>query len=165
MPTHYDGSPQEKLALNTFIKLTRSVEALTNRLSQRGTLGDLTPSQFGVLEVLYHLGSMCQYELAVKILKSSGNMTMVIDNLEKHGLVQRQRNTEDRRMVTVNLTPLGRARIEAVLPVHVAAIQAELSVLTPAEQSELGELCRKLGKPELGISASPALPQTEELPA
>jgi MarR family transcriptional regulator, 2-MHQ and catechol-resistance regulon repressor len=148
MPTHYDGSPEERLALNTFIKLTRSVEALGNRLTQRGTLGDLTVSQFGVLEALYHLGSMCQNELAGKILKSSGNMTLVIDNLEKHGLVRRQRNTDDRRHVTVNLTQAGRELIAAIIPGQVAAIREEMSILTPQEQQILGDLCRKLGKAE-----------------
>ena len=120
-----------------------------SRLNQRGTLGDLTISQFGVLEALYHLGSMCQNELAGKILKSSGNMTMVIDNLEKRNLVVRQRNPDDRRMVTVSLTKVGVELIEQILPGHVAAITEEMNFLSPEEQVELGELCRKLGKAEL----------------
>ena len=146
MPTHYSGPPQETLALNTFIKLTRSVESLTSRLSQRGTLGDLTESQFGVLETLYHLGSMCQNQIAAKILKSSGNLTMVIDNLEKHGLVRRTRDLEDRRKVQVSLTDEGRQLIEEVFPWQVAAITEEMSTLTPQEQETLGSLCRKLGQ-------------------
>ena len=146
MPTHYKGSPQETLALNTFIKLTRSVESLTSRLSQRGTLGELTESQFGVLETLYHLGSMCQNQIAAKILKSSGNLTMVIDNLEKHGLVRRVRDLEDRRKVQVSLTDQGRQLIGQVFPVQVTAITEEMSALTPQEQETLGSLCRKLGQ-------------------
>jgi MarR family transcriptional regulator, 2-MHQ and catechol-resistance regulon repressor len=165
MPTHYSGSPEERLALNTFIKLTRSVEALMTRLTQHGTLGELTVSQFGVLEALYHLGSMCQNELASKILKSSGNMTLVIDNLEKHGLVQRERNTDDRRMVTVNLTQAGRELIEAILPEHVFAIQQEMSVLSPQEQQELGDLCRKLGKADPGLAARSSLARAETNPS
>lgn len=146
MPTHYKGSPQETLALNTFIKLTRSVESLTSRLSQRGTLGELTESQFGVLETLYHLGSMCQNQIAAKILKSSGNLTMVIDNLEKHGLVRRVRDLEDRRKVQVSLTDEGRQLIAEVFPEQAAAITEEMSALTPQEQETLGSLCRKLGQ-------------------
>lgn len=148
MPTHYSGTAQEKLALNTFIKLTRAAEALQTRLHQRGTLGDLTVSQFGVLEALYHLGSMCQNELGAKILKSSGNMTMVIDNLEKLGLVTRQRSAEDRRMVTVSLTDSGRNKVEQILPRHVEAITEEMKTLSIEEQELLGNLCRKLGKGE-----------------
>jgi len=148
MPTHYQGTFEEILALNTFIKLTRSVEAFMSRLGQHGTLGNLTISQFGVLEALYHLGPMCQNDLAGKILKSSGNMTMVIDNLEKRSLVTRQRNPDDRRMVTVSLTKNGVDLIERILPEHVAAITDEMKILSPEEQIQLGELCRKLGKAE-----------------
>ena len=145
MPTHYSGTPQEILALNTFIKLTRSVNSLMSRLSQRGALGELTLSQFGVMEALYHLGPMCQNELATKILKSSGNMTLVIDNLEKNHLVTRLRNLDDRRMITIHLTEDGEQLIQQVLPAQVAAITAEMSALTPEEQQNLGDLCRKLG--------------------
>jgi MarR family transcriptional regulator, 2-MHQ and catechol-resistance regulon repressor len=145
MPTHFSGTPQEILALNTFIKLTRSVESLTSRLSQRGTLGDLTESQFGVLETLYHLGSMCQNQIAAKILKSSGNLTMVIDNLEKHDLVRRVRDLDDRRKIQVQLTDEGRQLIGHIFPTQVASITEEMSALTPQEQETLGSLCRKLG--------------------
>lgn len=70
MPTHYQGQPEEIRALNAFIKLTRSAESILARLSQAGTLDNLTASQFGVLETLYHLGPMCQMELGTKLLRS-----------------------------------------------------------------------------------------------
>ncbi|MBI1881639.1 MAG: MarR family transcriptional regulator [Chloroflexi bacterium] len=148
MPTHYRGSDQEVLALNTFIKLSRASDALLARLNQHDTMANLTHSQFGVLESLYHLGPMCPGELSTKLLKSGGNMTLVIDNLEKQGLVQRERDSEDRRMIIVSLTPAGHELISEIFPNHVAAIVEELSYLTPEEQKTLGDLCRKLGKPE-----------------
>lgn len=146
MPTKFEGEAGQVLALNTFIKLTRSVDSFLARLYEHDTLDDLTVSQFGVLEALYHLGPMCQNELGHKILKSSGNMTLVIDNLEKKNLVKRTRSTEDRRMVVVSLTRAGEELIDRILPVHVAAITQEMNVLDPDEQEKLGELCRKLGK-------------------
>lgn len=145
MPTHYQGRQDEILALDTYIKLTRAVNSFENRVLARGTLGKLTISQFAVLEALYHLGPMCQGQLSQKLLKSTGNMTMVVDNLEKAGLVRRVRSVEDRRMISIELTGAGKEKIESVLPIHVAAITAEMSVLAPAEQSLLGELTRKLG--------------------
>ena len=108
MPTHYRGTPEEVLALNTFIKLTRAADSLMARLAQRGTLCELTPSQFGVLESLYHLGPMSQGEISVKILRSTGNMTLVLDNLEKRGWVRRERDANDRRKVNISLTEEGR---------------------------------------------------------
>ena len=75
-------------------------------------------------------------------------MTMVIDNLEKRDLVRRDRNPEDRREIIVSLTDLGAETITRIFPKHARAIQIEMSVLTAAEQRELGRLCRKLGLTE-----------------
>jgi len=146
MPTHYPGTQQEVLALDTFIKLTRAVESVLGRLAHRGTQGDLSPSQFGTLETLHHLGPMCQSELGTKLLKSGGNITLVIDNLEKRELVHRDRDPEDRRMTVVSLTEAGKQLISKIFPGHVTSIVEEMGVLTAEEQQVLGTLCRKLGK-------------------
>jgi MarR family 2-MHQ and catechol resistance regulon transcriptional repressor len=146
MPTHYQGDPQAQLALDTFIKFTRAANAFEERLFQENVIEDLTPSQFGVLETLYHLGPLCQSELSAKLLKSTGNMTTVVDNLEKRGLVKRVREAEDRRMVRIHLLPAGEELIARVFPKMLAAIQRELSVLNAEEQHQLGRLCKILGK-------------------
>jgi MarR family 2-MHQ and catechol resistance regulon transcriptional repressor len=145
MPTHYQGTPEEIRSLNAFIRLTRAVDSLTARLSRRSTIEGLTSTQFGVLESLYHLGSMCPGEISKKVLKSSGNITLVIDNLEKRGLVRRVREQEDRRMIMVSITQRGHDLISSILPGHVSAIVEEMNVLTPDEQEQLGGLCKKLG--------------------
>ncbi len=148
MPTKYKGTPEEVLALDTIIKFTRALNAFETRLFEHGAIEDLTVSQFSVLEALYHLGPMCPGELSQKLLKSTGNMTMVIDNLEKRGLVARERSSEDRRMILIRLTPAGEEKIRRVFPAHVRALVEEMSILTPEEQRELGRLCKKLGKRE-----------------
>lgn len=73
----------ETRALNTYIKL--------GRIGQNLRAEDGLPlSPFGVLEARWHLGPLCQRDLGLKILKSSGNMTMVVDNPEKRALVDRR---------------------------------------------------------------------------
>ncbi len=146
MPTHYAGTRTEKRTLDTFIKLTRCTNSVLGRLAERNTVGDLTYSQFAVLEALYHLGSLTQGDISTKVLKSGSNVTTVIDNLERDGLVRRERHDQDRRVIYVHLTEAGQRKIEAVLPGHVAALVEEFSVLTVKEQETLGELCKKLGK-------------------
>jgi MarR family transcriptional regulator, 2-MHQ and catechol-resistance regulon repressor len=145
MPTHLTGSRAEKRTLDTFIKLTRCTNSVLSRLAERNTIGDLTYSQFAVLEALYHLGPMTQGEVSQKVLKSGSNMTTVIDNLERDGLVRRERDANDRRVIHVHLTEAGSSKLEAVLPGHVAALVEEFSVLSASEQETLGELCKKLG--------------------
>ena len=146
MPTHYSGSRAEMRTLDTFIKLTRCTNSLLSRLAERNTIGELTWSQFAVLEALYHLGHMTQGEISTKVLKSGSNMTTVIDNLERDGFVRRERDANDRRVIHVHLTEAGSGKVEAVLPGHVAALVDEFKILTASEQETLGELCKKLGK-------------------
>jgi MarR family transcriptional regulator, 2-MHQ and catechol-resistance regulon repressor len=146
MPTHFTGSRTERRTLATFIKLTRCTDSLMARIAERNTIGDLTFSQFAVLEALYHLGPMTAGEVSQKILKSGSNLTTVIDNLERDGLVRRERDTNDRRVINVHLTEAGGNKIEAVLPGHVAGLVDEFSVLSAKEQETLGELCKKLGR-------------------
>ena len=96
MATRYRGTDDEVAALNAFIALQRAANALNAKLAPRIRDYGLTESQFGVLEALYHLGPMHQNELGAKLLKSGGNMTLVIENLEKRGFVRRVRSETDR---------------------------------------------------------------------
>jgi len=148
MGSHYDGTRDEQRALSAFINLLRAANSLHTRQSRRLSETHLTSSQFGVLEALYHLGPLTQKELSQKLLKTGGNMTMVVDNLEKHEQVQRRRGTEDRRTVTVRLTRRGRRLIERIMPLQAAGIHEDLNRLTAREQGQLRALCRKLGKQE-----------------
>ncbi len=145
MPTHFKGSPEQVLALDTYIKFTRAMNSLESRLNRSQALKTLTGTQFGVMEALLHLGPMSQSEIGGKLLKSGGNITLVIDNLEKCGLVLRQTGAKDRRVTTVSLTAKGREMIDAIFPAQLAAIVRELGVLTADEQKMLGRLCKKLG--------------------
>jgi MarR family 2-MHQ and catechol resistance regulon transcriptional repressor len=89
--THYKGTKDEVRALGTFVKLVRAAESVTARIHRHLIDTGLSVSQFGVLEALFHVGPLSQAEIAKKILRSTGNITMVIDNLEKRDLVKRER--------------------------------------------------------------------------
>ena len=145
MGTKWQGTERERRALDAFIKLTRSVLSLETYLNRRLASDNLTPTQFGILETLYHLGPLCQREIAEKLLVSGGNVTYVVDNLEKQGFVVRERDTTDRRLVNVSLTDAGHEHIRAMLPEHMAAIADALGALSQDEQAQLAALCKKLG--------------------
>src|SRR5918912_589968 len=142
MGTRHKGTDEEVRALDAYIKLMRAAESVSARLAPRLSAAGLTGSQFGALEALYHLGPLCQRDLGKKILKSGGNITMVVDNLEKRGLVERIRAEDDRRYITVNLTKQGRELISKLFPRHAKAIREEMGVLSDAELEKLGRLCK-----------------------
>lgn len=137
------GSKKHQLALNTFVKLVRCTNTVCNDVHNH-FLSELTVSQFGILEALYHLGPMAQKELAGKILKSPGNITTIINNLEKIDLVKREVKSDDKRYCTVHLTPKGRSTIERIFPAHADIVLNRISVLTENEQQTLGRLLKKL---------------------
>jgi MarR family 2-MHQ and catechol resistance regulon transcriptional repressor len=145
MGTCYKGSKKEINALNVYIKLIRVVETLNSCLNTSLSREGLTESQFGVLEVLFHLGPMSQKNIGSKILKSGGNITLVIDNLEKRGLVLRRRGVVDRRYFNIHLTEKGKKLIEAVFPKQLKIITEEVGILSEQEQLELQRLCKLIG--------------------
>ncbi len=145
MGTHYKGTAKEKLALDTFIKLIRSGDSLSSGINLILAKNFLTESRFNVLDALYHLGHLTQKELGKKLLKSGGNITMVIDNLEKRGLVERIRGEKDRRTFTIHLTDEGKNKIKSVLPHIVKFINDEMNILTSKEQIEMQKMCKAIG--------------------
>lgn len=144
MGTRHQGTVNEINALNAFIKLQRSAESVSARIHAVLPEG-LTITQFGVLEALFHLGPLCQSELAEKLLKSGGNLTLVVDNLEKAAYVLRERDASDRRFVVVRLTEKGNSFIEALFPKVVSNVTREMNVLSSTELADLGRLCKKIG--------------------
>lgn len=133
----------QRHALNLFVKLMRAANTTAN--SVHGHLKDdnLTVSQFGVLEALYHLGPLSQSELGGKILKSNANLTTVVDSLEKKKLVVRKRARGDRRKVTVHLTATGNELIAKVFPRHALVVAEKLKFLSEDEKDALEKLLRR----------------------
>lgn len=146
--TKYRGNKKERLALSTFVKLLRATETVSAKVHSHLAGAKLTTSQFGVLEALYHLGPMCQRDIAKKILKSTGNLTTVIDNLEKRNLVRRERNEDDRRYFNVVLTEKGEKIMKKIFPDHASRILQAMDNLTEREQKQFGILCKKIAGKE-----------------
>lgn len=133
------------LALSLWVKLARASATFGRRTVEDIRSYGLTQPQFGVLEALGHLGSLPLGELSRKELSSCGNTTVVVDNLEKEGLVERRHCTEDRRVVYVQLTPKGETLFKEIFVKHVRFVTDLVSVLTREEQEQLARLLKKLG--------------------
>jgi len=145
LPTHHKGGPAETAVLNAFIKFMRAHNQLSSGLAAHLSGHALTPGQFGVLETLWHLGPLCQHELGEKLLSSKPNISAVVSNLERDGLVRRERDRKDGRSVRVSLTVKGRRAVDKAFPEFVKHITGAMGALNAAELDSLGLLCKKLG--------------------
>lgn len=132
-------------ALKLFVVLQRSAAAVGERIRAGAELHGLTPTEFGILEVLYHKGPLLLGDVQKKILLSSGGVTYTIDRLAEKGLVERRECPTDRRARYAALTSQGEALIGKVFPIHAETIETTMAALSAREQDDVIKLLRKLG--------------------
>ncbi len=105
----------------------------------------LNPTEFGILELLYHKGPMPLQQIGEKILISSGNITYSVDKLEKKQLLTRRPAKNDRRVIFAELTEQGHALLAEIFPLHAEVLRAATNGLTSEEKAQAIELLKKLG--------------------
>lgn len=122
--------------LRLWIDLSRIYLHLSRKILPVFQSHQLSPGQFAVLEALYHKGDLCVGEVKRVILTTGGNLTVVIQNLEKRKLI-RICEGEDRRMKILSLTEEGSRLLEEVFPKHVEVLDKLLNVYTAQEKEIL----------------------------
>jgi MarR family 2-MHQ and catechol resistance regulon transcriptional repressor len=103
-------------------------------------------SDFAVLEVLLHKGALPVSTIGEKVMLTSGSITTAVQRLEKKGLLVRERNEADARVVLVDLSESGREMIEAAFDTHSADLDALFEAFEPEERVQFSALIRKLGQ-------------------
>ena len=136
---------EEEVVLN----LARTADRLyadTNRLFKAH---GITPAQYNVLRILRGQGEpLCCQEIASRMINQLPDITRLVDRLEGAGLAQRQRTSEDRRVVLTRITDRGLALLleldEPALELH----RCQLKHLSRAELAELNRLLVKVRQPD-----------------
>jgi MarR family 2-MHQ and catechol resistance regulon transcriptional repressor len=136
------------LALNTWVKLARAFSTVNKKSGENIRTFGLTQPQFSVIEALGHLGPLKVGELCNKMLVSGGNMTLVLDNLEKLNYIERIHSKDDRRAIDIQLTKNGKKMFNKIFEDHAAFITKTISAISVKDQEDLSKLLKKLG---LGI--------------
>lgn len=112
---------------------------------------DLNSASFDVLAALRRSGAPYRKtgtQLAAGSLLSSAGVTFRLDRLEQAGLIERQRDSQDRRVVYSALTDKGLEVIDRTIEAH---LDAEATLLHALSQREREQLARLLAKLERSI--------------
>ena len=138
---------QDTSGVHVWLVLGKAFRALATRAEESLNLGGtgLGDSEFRVLEVLLHRGSLPVNTIGPKVWLTPGSISVAVDRLEKKALVKR-RNTDDRRVRLVELTAKGRALITRTFREHTAAMEVAAGILSKEERLMLLQLLKKLGK-------------------
>jgi DNA-binding MarR family transcriptional regulator len=140
-----DVSPLEVLS-----RVTRLARHLDRQRSVIFARHDLETWTFDVLSALRRADPPHQLspgQLVDQTLVTSGTMTNRIDQLARRGLVRRRPDPTDARSVRVQLTPLGRRRVDQALAELVAHEQTLLAALAGTERAALADLLRRVVAP------------------
>ena len=134
---------ESELHLATLVVFTKAEHTIHKKEYQTIKESGLTPTQFGVLEALYSKGDLRIHELIEKILTTSGNITVVIKNLEKDGFIHRNVDPKDKRSCIISLTDKGKQCMEIILPNHFNNIKEIFKVLSDEEKIMLRTILKK----------------------
>ncbi len=105
------GPPSSRRTLSLenriFVALLQAADTLAQEAEQLVKIAGLTGAQYNVLRILRGAepqGLACR-AIGDRMISHDPDMTRLLDRLEKHGLITRARQTDDRRVVKARITP------------------------------------------------------------
>lgn len=138
--------PWDNPRFRNWVAVARACHALERSLAAKLAPLDLKPAQLDVLMNLYRHPGMSQHDLARKLLVGRSNITMLLPQLEKRGLVLRESDSKDKRILRLALTEEGKALLMEALKIHSALIEVAMSQSTPDQCDLIGEQMRKMAE-------------------
>ncbi|MEZ0482459.1 MarR family winged helix-turn-helix transcriptional regulator [Planococcus sp. SSTMD024] len=134
-----------KESLKLFIVLSRAHKAISEQTNQFFQENGVNPTEFAVLELLYHKGRQPLQKIGGKILLASGSITYVIDKLEKRGFITRVNCPTDRRITYAEITEEGKTFMANIFPAHEQKLHELMAALSSKEKEQAIELMKKIG--------------------
>ena len=136
---------ETETSLHLYRVLSKAFKSVSDHSSANCKSEGFNPTDFAVLEMLYHKGPQPIQQIGSKLLLQSGNVTYVIDKLERNGYLRRHPCSKDRRVIYAEMTETGREVMERVLPGQTHTLCRALSGLSNEEKVQAIELLKKLG--------------------
>jgi len=132
-------------SLKLFVVLSKAYRSVADRVMDDIREYGLNPTEFAVLELLYHSGDQPLQKIGDKILLASGSITYVVDKLEEKGFLKRTQCAEDRRITHASITDKGKDLLNRIFPDHWKQIEQITAGLTEQEKLTAIDLLKKLG--------------------
>ncbi|PSM20058.1 MULTISPECIES: MarR family winged helix-turn-helix transcriptional regulator [Nitratireductor] len=136
--------PWDNPRFRNWIAVVRAEKAVVRALSKALAPLDLKLAQLDMLMNLYRHPGQSQHDLARRLLVGRSNITMLLPQLESQGLVRRESDSSDKRVMRLYLTPAGEERLLKALAIYTELIDTVMAQSSPAECDALGEQMRRI---------------------
>lgn len=138
--------PWDNPRFRNWIAVVRAEKAVVRALNRALAPLDLKIPQLDILMNLYRHPGISQHELARRLLVGRSNITMLLPQLEKQGLLVREGDPRDKRVMRLTLTGMGKERLTEALQVYTGLIDRVMAQSTPEECSAIGEQMRRIAE-------------------
>jgi DNA-binding MarR family transcriptional regulator len=118
--------PWDHPRFRSWISVARACQLMQQTLTRKLAELDIKPPHLDILINLYRFEGISQQELARKLLVGRSNMSMLLPQLEKRGLIERRGDEKDKRVLRLSLTASGRLLTERAMEIQTALIDKSL---------------------------------------
>ena len=136
--------PWDNPRFRNWIALVRAEKAVVRELTRALAPLDLKIAQLDVLMNLYRHPGMSQHDVARRLLVGRSNITMLLPQLEKQGVLRRESDPKDRRVMRLYLTPPGEALLMKALKIYNGLIERVMAQSTARECDTMGDQMRRI---------------------
>ena len=138
--------PFASLEEEVAVEVQRTAQVLMRWLVEELRPLGITPSQYNVLRILR--GSSPQplsaTEICSRMVTYDPDLTRLLDRLESAGMVKKERDAKDRRVVNVHITKLGRDTVESAMESARARLNKELGGIGRSSLEQLADLLERI---------------------
>lgn len=132
-----------RVSVVAWLRLARVFQKIDRASAEHLRRWELSVAQFDTLAQLGAAEGITQQELADRLLVTKGNVSQLLDRMERRGLIRR---SQEGRATRLSLTDSGRQLFGAVVPAQQELIAQRFARLSPEEQAQLLRLLRKLDR-------------------
>lgn len=136
------AKPFESLEQEAQLSIQRTAAVLDHAFADALKPHGITPTQYNVLRILRGAGAagLCRNEVRDRLVAQVPDVTRLLDRMEEGGLVERERDTGDRRLVNTRITRAGLALLERLEDPIAAVHRRQLGHLGARRLRELIDL-------------------------
>lgn len=136
--------PWDNPRFRNWIAVVQAEKAIVRALGKALQPFDLKIAQLDLLMNLYRHPGASQHDVARKLLVGRSNVTMLMPQLESQGLIRREGDPKDKRVLRLYLTPQGEELLLKALKAYMALIDKVMANSTPAQCDAMGDQMRKI---------------------